>query len=143
MGNNIATIIAGHNLNQKYTFENHDVFNDEPEFVDGLFALNGLDTHHVGSVYDILQLHGPAYHRRWCLCQRQCGLALCCDEIQMHDVKVAAVVAPMLDFSELDLQGMCIMEPLLINRLTKSLQGPADLMTHIVKDSYLHMAQLC
>ncbi|HEX7414321.1 MAG TPA: beta-ketoacyl synthase N-terminal-like domain-containing protein [Bacteroidia bacterium] len=60
-GNNIATVIAGHNLNQKYTFENHDVFNDEPEFVDGLFALYGLDTHHVGSVTDVLQLHGPAY----------------------------------------------------------------------------------
>ena len=42
-GNNIATIIAGHNLNQKYTFENHDVFNEEPEFVEGLFALNGRE----------------------------------------------------------------------------------------------------
>ena len=49
-GNNIATIIAGHNLNQKYTFENHVAFNDDPDYVDGLFALYGLDTHHVGSV---------------------------------------------------------------------------------------------
>ncbi len=108
-GNNIATIVAGHNLNQKYTFENHDVFNDEPEFVEGLFALNGLDTHHVGSVTDILQLHGPAYTVGGACASGNVALRCAVDEIQMHDVKVAAVVAPMLDFSPLDLQGMCIM----------------------------------
>ena len=108
-GNNIATIIAGHNLNQKYTFENHDVFNEEPEFVEGLFALNGLDTHHVGSVTDILQLHGPAYTVGGACASGNVALRCAVDEIQMHDVKVAAVVAPMLDFSPLDLQGMCIM----------------------------------
>ena len=108
-GNNIATIIAGHNLNQKYTFENHDVFNEEPEFVEGLFALNGLDTHHVGSVTDILQLHGPAYSVGGACASGNVALRCAVDEIQMHDVKVAAVVAPMLDFSPLDLQGMCIM----------------------------------
>ena len=108
-GNNVATIIAGHNLNQKYTFENHDVFNEEPELVEGVFALNGLDTHHVGSVTDILQLHGPAYTVGGACASGNVALRCAVDEIQMHDVKVAAVVAPMLDFSPLDLQGMCIM----------------------------------
>jgi 3-oxoacyl-(acyl-carrier-protein) synthase len=108
-GNNIATIVAGHNLNQKYTFENHDVFNDEPEFIEGLFALNGQDTHHVGSVTDILQLHGPAYTVGGACASGNVALRCAVDEIQMHGVKVAAVVAPMLDFSPLDLQGMCIM----------------------------------
>lgn len=108
-GNNIATIVAGHNLNQKYTFENHDTFNDEPEFIDGLFALYGLDTHHVGSVTDILQLHGPAYTVGAACASGNVAMRCAVDEIQMHDVKVAAVVAPMLDFSPLDLQGMCIL----------------------------------
>lgn len=108
-GNNIATIVAGHNLNQKYTFENHDTFNDEPEFIDGLFALYGLDTHHVGSVTDILQLHGPAYTVGAACASGNVALRCAVDEIQSHDVKIAAVVGPMLDFSPLDLQGMCIM----------------------------------
>lgn len=108
-GNNIATIVAGHNLNQKYTFENHDAFNDEPEFIDGLFALNGLDTHHVGSTTDVMQLHGPAYTVGAACASGNVALRCAVDEIQSHDVKVAAVVAPMLDFSPLDLQGMCIM----------------------------------
>jgi len=108
-GNNIATIVAGHNLNQKYTFENHDTFNDEPEFIDGLFALNGLDTHHVGSVTDVLQLHGPAYTVGAACASGNVALRCAVDEIQSHDVKVAAVVGPILDFSPLDLQGMCIL----------------------------------
>ena len=108
-GNNVATIVAGHNLNQKYTFENHDVFNDEPEFVEGLFALNGLDTHHVGSVTDVLQLHGPAYTVGAACASGNVALRCAVDEIQSHDVKIAAVVGPILDFSPLDLQGMCIL----------------------------------
>jgi len=108
-GNNIATVVAGHNLNQKYTFENHDTFNEEPEFVDGLFALYGLDTHHVGSVTDVLQLHGPAYTVGGACASGNMALRCAVDEIRSHDVNVAAVVAPMLDFSLLDIQGMSIM----------------------------------
>lgn len=108
-GNNIATVVAGHNLNQKYTFENHDVFNDEPEFVDGLFALYGLDTHHVGGVTDVMQTFGPGYTVGGACASGNIALRCAVDEIQMHDVNVAAVVAPMLDFSLLDVQGMSIM----------------------------------
>lgn len=108
-GNNIATIVAGHNLNQQYTFENHDVFNDEPEFVDGLFALYGLDTHHVGAVTDVLQLHGPAYTVGAACASGNVAMRCAVDEIQMHDVNVAAVVAPVLDYSPLDMQGMAIL----------------------------------
>jgi 3-oxoacyl-(acyl-carrier-protein) synthase len=108
-GNNIATVVAGHNLNQKYTFENHDVFNDEPEFVDGLFALYGLDTHHVGAVTDILQLHGPAYTVGAACASGNVAMRCAVDEIQLHDVNVAAVVAPVLDYSPLDMQGMAIL----------------------------------
>ena len=108
-GNNIATIVAGHNLNQKYTFENHEAFNEDPDYVDGLFALYGLDTHHVGSVTDILQLHGPAYTVGAACASGNVAMRCAVDEIQLHDVSVAAVVAPVLDYSQLDMQGMAIL----------------------------------
>ncbi len=108
-GNNIATIVAGHNLNQKYTYENHDIFLDEPDFVEGLFALYGLDTHHVGAVTDILQLHGPAYTVGAACASGNVAMRCAVDEIQLHEVNVAAVVAPVLDYSPLDMQGMAIL----------------------------------
>ena len=108
-GNNIATIIAGHNLTQRYTFENHEAFNEDPDYVEGLFALYGLDTHYVGSVTDILQLHGPAYTVGAACASGNVAMRCAVDEIQMHDVNVAAVVAPILDYSQLDMQGMAIL----------------------------------
>jgi 3-oxoacyl-(acyl-carrier-protein) synthase len=108
-GNNIATIVAGHNLTQRYTFENHEAFNEDPDYVEGLFALYGLDTHYVGSVTDILQLHGPAYTVGAACASGNVAMRCAVDEIQMHDVNVAAVVAPILDYSQLDMQGMAIL----------------------------------
>ncbi len=108
-GNNIATIVAGHNLNQNYTFANHEQFKDEPDFIDGLFALYGLDTHHVGSITDVLQLHGPAYTVGAACASGNVALGCAIDQIQLQDVDVAAVCAPMLDYSILDLQGMAVM----------------------------------
>ena len=107
--NHIATIVAGHNLNQKYTFENHDIFNDEPDFIDGLFALKGLDTNHVGIVSEVLQLKGPGYTVGGACASGNMALRCAVDEIKTHGVSVAAVVAPVLSFSPLDLQGMAIM----------------------------------
>lgn len=108
-GNNIATIVAGHNLTQRYTFENHEAFNEDPDYVEGLFALYGLDTHYVGSVTDILQLHGPAYTVGAACASGNVAMRCAVDEIQLHDVDVAAVVAPILDYSQLDMQGMAIL----------------------------------
>lgn len=107
--NNIATIVAGHNLNQKYTFDNHDIFTEEPDFIDGLFALKGLDTNHVGIVSEVLQLKGPGYTVGGACASGNVALRAAFDEIQLHDVPIAAVVGPILSFSPLDLHGMAIM----------------------------------
>jgi 3-oxoacyl-(acyl-carrier-protein) synthase len=107
--NNIATIVAGHNLNQKYSYANYDIFKEEPDFIDGLLGLNGLDSHHVGMVTDLLQLHGPAYTVGGACASGNFALRCALDEIMMHNVPMATVVAPILDFSELDLQGMAVM----------------------------------
>lgn len=108
-GNDIATVVAGHNLNQKLTFANHEVFAEEPDFIDGLFALHGLDTDHVGSVTEVLQLHGPAYSVGAACASGNVALRCAVDEIRGHGVPIAAVCGPMLDFAPLDLQGMAVM----------------------------------
>lgn len=113
--NNIATIVAGHNLNQKYSYENYDVFKEDPDFIDGLMGLYGLDTHHVGMVTDLLQLHGPSYTVGGACASANVAMRCAVDEITMHNCPMAAVVAPMLHFSELDLQGMAVMGAITIN----------------------------
>lgn len=107
--NDIATIVAGHNLNQKYTFDNHSVFDEEPDFIDGLFALNGLDTNHVGLVSEVLQLKGPAYTVGGACASGNMALRAAADEIRLHDIPMAAVVGAVLSFSPLDLHGMALL----------------------------------
>src|SRR5436190_1534452 len=53
-----GAIIAGHNLNQLHQFNNRTQFDEEPDFMDGLLALTGLDTDHVGSISEALGIRG-------------------------------------------------------------------------------------
>jgi len=107
--NDIATVVAGHNLNQQYTFDNHEAFDEEPDFIEGLFALKALDTNHVGIVSEALQLRGPGYTVGGACASGNMALRCAVDEIRGHGLSVAAVVAPILSFSPLDLQGMAVM----------------------------------
>ena len=105
---NIATVIAGHNLTQNYMFQNHEIFNEEPDFIEGLFVLYGLDTNHAGSITEVLQLNGPAYTVGGACASGNMALRSAVAEIRNHDIPIAAVVAPILDFSPLDIQGMAL-----------------------------------
>jgi 3-oxoacyl-(acyl-carrier-protein) synthase len=51
----VATVVSGHNLNALYQANNREVFEDEPDFLDGLASLYSLDTDHAGSVSEVLQ----------------------------------------------------------------------------------------
>lgn len=106
---NIATIISGHNLNQGYTFDNHQQFNDEPDFIEGLFALKGLDTNYVGIVSEVLQLKGAGYTIGGACASGNMALRSACQEVKYNGSPIATVVAPILDFSPLDLQGMALL----------------------------------
>lgn len=107
--NEIATVVAGHNLNQLYTFDNHNDFSDEPDFIDGLFALKGLDTNHVGIISEVLQLKGPGYTVGGACASGNMALRAAFDEICLHNVPMAAVVGPALNFSPLDIHGMALL----------------------------------
>lgn len=105
----IAVIAAGHNINDNYTFENYKVFAEEPEFIEGLFSLHGLDTDHAGSVSELLQVHGPIYSMGAACASGNIALRNAVDEIRYHDCDMVLVVGAVLDFAPTDLQGMAIM----------------------------------
>lgn len=108
-GENIATVVSGHNLNQGYTFDNHEQFNEEPDFIEGLFALKGLDTNYVGIVSEVLQLKGPGYTIGGACASGNMALRSAWQEIKYNNAPIATVVAPILDYSPLDLQGMALL----------------------------------
>jgi 3-oxoacyl-(acyl-carrier-protein) synthase len=54
-------VLAGHNLNAYYVYENTLALQDEPEFIDPLYGLMFLDTDVLSVVSEILELKGPGF----------------------------------------------------------------------------------
>jgi len=104
-----AAIIAGHNINFNYQYENRRTFEDEPDFMDSLLALTGLDTDHAGCVSEVLDVRGPIYTVGSACASGNHALRCAVDEIRYHDVSVATVVGAVLDFSPVELHAMALM----------------------------------
>jgi 3-oxoacyl-(acyl-carrier-protein) synthase len=108
-GARMAAIIAGHNINFNYQYENRLQFAEEPDFMDSLLALTGLDTDHAGSVSEVLDVRGPIYTIGAACASGNTALRLAIDEIRYHGVDAAVVVGAVLDFSPVELHAMALM----------------------------------
>lgn len=105
----VAAIVAGHNINFNYQYENRLTYADEPDFMDSLLALTGLDTDHAGSISDALGIRGPIYTVGAACASGNTALRCAVDELRYHDVEVAIVVGAVLDFSPVELHAMALM----------------------------------
>lgn len=106
---NIAAIVAGHNINFNYQYENRLTFADEPDYMDSLLALTGLDTDHAGSVSEVLNVKGPIYTIGAACASGNTAARLAIDEIRYHGIDAALVVGAVLDFSPVELHAMALM----------------------------------
>jgi 3-oxoacyl-[acyl-carrier-protein] synthase I len=104
-----ATVVAGHNLNQGHQYAQRLQFAEEPDYMDSLLALNGLDTDHAGCVSEVLQLRGPLYTVGAACASGNVALRCAVDEIRHHGMRAAIVVGAALDFSPLELHAMALM----------------------------------
>ena len=104
-----ATVVAGHNLNQGHQYAQRLQFAEEPDYMDSLLALNGLDTDHAGCVSEVLQLRGPLYTVGAACASGNVALRCAVDEIRHHGMTAAVVVGAALDFSPLELHAMALM----------------------------------
>jgi 3-oxoacyl-(acyl-carrier-protein) synthase len=105
----VAAIVAGHNINFNYQYENRLQFEDEPDFMDSMLSLHGLDTDHAGSISEILRAQGPIYTIGAACASGNAALRCAVDEIRYHDVDVAVVTGAVLDFSPIELHAMALM----------------------------------
>lgn len=104
----MAAIVAGHNINFNYQYQNRLQYADEPDFMDSLLALQGLDTDHAGCVSEVLRVHGPIYTIGAACASGNTALRCAVDEIRYHDVDVALVAGAVLDFSPVELHAMAL-----------------------------------
>ena len=105
----MAAIVAGHNINANYHHEQHLQFSQEPDFMDGMMALHGLDTDHAGCISELLGINGPIYTVGAACASGNTALRSAMDEIRYHGAQAAIVAGAVLDFSPAELHGMALM----------------------------------
>jgi 3-oxoacyl-(acyl-carrier-protein) synthase len=104
-----AVVVAGHNLNSRYIRANTLEFEEDPDWIDGLFSLHGLDTDHAGSVSEVLGARGAIYTVGGACASGNHALRCAVDEVRHHRASAALVMGAALDMSIVDLQGMALM----------------------------------
>ena len=105
----VAVVVGGHNINHNYQYENRRQFEDEPDFMDSMLSLRGLDTDHAGSISEALGLRGPIYTIGGACASANLALRSAIDEVLHHDAEVALVIGPVLEFSPVELHAMALM----------------------------------
>ena len=121
----IAVIVGGHNLNQGHQYTQRLQFADEPDYMDPLLALNGLDTDHAGCVSEVLQARGPIYTVGAACASANAALRCAVDEIRYHGADSALVIGPILDFSPLELHAMALMGAITFQSFNDCPEKPA------------------
>ncbi len=104
-----ATIIGGHNLNERYFADNYVTFMDEPDYIDSVAAMLMLDTDHAGSVSEVLGNKGAAYTMGGACASANVALRAAIDEVRHHDHDVVTLVGAVLDFSQMGPHAMALM----------------------------------
>lgn len=105
----VAAVVAGHNINLNHQYENRLRYADEPDYMDSLLALTGLDTDHAGCISEVLGLCGPIYTVGAACASGNTALRCAIDEVRYHDIDAAIVVGAVLDFSPVELHAMALM----------------------------------
>jgi len=105
----VALIVAGHNLNGGYQYDNRVQFAEEPDFIDGLSALYALDTDHAGCISEVLQVRGPIYTMGGACASGNIGLRSAMNEIRHDGAHAALVVGAALEFGPVDMHAMALM----------------------------------
>ncbi|MCC7382732.1 MAG: beta-ketoacyl-[acyl-carrier-protein] synthase family protein [Deltaproteobacteria bacterium] len=105
-----TVLVGGHNLNERYLLENHNVFRtQDADYIDAQAALLDLDTDHAGSVGEVLGCRGAMYTLGGACASANVGMRSAMDEIRYHDHDIAVVTGATLDFSDMGLHAMALL----------------------------------
>ena len=112
----VASVLAGHNLNEYYLLRNHKVFMEsEPDWIDSQAALLDLDTDHASSISEVLGSRGASYTMGGACASANIALRSAIDEIRYHGHEVAVMTGAALEFSPMGLHAMALLSAITYN----------------------------
>ena len=102
----VSIVTGGHNFNSNYLIQNSNQFNKEPDFIEPLLAVEGLDPNIAATVSEILGLHGPTSTVGGACASGNLALRGGFRDILMGECDISVVTGAAFDISPLDMQAM-------------------------------------
>ncbi|NRD55475.1 beta-ketoacyl-ACP synthase [Corallococcus sp. AB030] len=102
----VGVLIAGNNLTQQYVFQTHGEYGSDPTFINPRYALQFLDTFHLGVVSELLGAKGEGGTVGGASASGNVALARAHQLLALDLCDVCVVVAPPADLSVLELQAL-------------------------------------
>jgi 3-oxoacyl-(acyl-carrier-protein) synthase len=108
----IGHVLAGHNLQLRYQYDNFQTFRDEPDFIDPLFGLMALDTDVLAVTSEVIGIKGTAMTVGAACASGNLALLAGLDLVRCGRADVVLVTGAAMDLDAVWLHGWTIMEAL-------------------------------
>lgn len=101
----IAVVLAGHNIGQADQFMAFQKYQEQPEYTSARYALQYLDTNHLGVVSEVLGLRGEGYSLGAASASGNMGILQAYRQVYLGLSKACVLVGAMADLSPVELQA--------------------------------------
>lgn len=101
----IGMVVATQNNSLHYQYNCHDEFVAQPEYLSPVYALNYMDTHHLGVVSDVFAIQGEGFTVGGASASGNIALLRAFQLIQQGGQDACLVLGSMADLSPMELQG--------------------------------------
>jgi 3-oxoacyl-(acyl-carrier-protein) synthase len=105
-------VLAGHNLNTKYIYDNVLAYQDEPDFIDPLFGLMCLDTDVLSVISELLNVQGASYTVGNACASGNIAVLGGLDLLRAGRADCVVVTGAALDLDPVTLHGWALMDAL-------------------------------
>ncbi|QPM79761.1 beta-ketoacyl synthase N-terminal-like domain-containing protein [Myxococcus xanthus] len=102
----VGLVVAGSNLTQEYVFRMHEAYGRDPTFINPRFALQFLDTFHLGVLSEVLGAQGEGCTVGGASASGNVALARAHQLLALGLCDVCVVAAPPAELSILELQAL-------------------------------------
>ncbi|WP_173237908.1 beta-ketoacyl-[acyl-carrier-protein] synthase family protein [Legionella antarctica] len=111
-GYDTGHIMAGHNINARFIYNNVLTYAEEPEYIEPLYGLTALDTDVMAVSNEILNIHGTSYIVGGACASGNLALMTAFDLIRSGRAERVMVSAAASDLDPVCLQGWAIFDAL-------------------------------
>ena len=109
-----SVIVGGHNLNSNYIHENSKRFLQDPEYLDPLSGVEGIDPNVPAVITEILGLHGPSFTIGGACASGNLALREGFRDIVSGECDAAVIAGGLFDMSPGDIQASVIINAVVV-----------------------------